>query len=526
MLKAQGNEETGHDATGREEAGLLSNRALDRGWRWRWWLIVGLVLLYVAGWNGQWRPTPDSAVHLSVAERLVEGAGFTHPNGLADTVQPGLPWLVAFTFWLTDTKSVAPALAVMMLLALATLACVYWLFTLHAGRRVALAVTLSVGLLSLLYEHSLMLLTDLPFTLGMMLTLVGWERLAQRRPRPWLSAAVLAMGLGVCAAFRSVAVVVLAAMALALLTHAVRQRRWRWLVGSASVVGGLALLVGFFATGSLEWLSRIPWAGSDLEILARKLTIELPATLAHAATSNFGRLLTESTGEALTGVDFGPWAGLLLSVSVLAVALGLFKHRLLWGWMVVLFVVLWLLHLVVLRYWMPLLPLVVFGWWHAAAGVERRLPRPWGKLALGLMAAVLLAPNAARIGKHLWCQHQTPFLAHYADGRYQPLVQMSQWVRRRTAPETLVLANGGTFNLFCYLSDRPTQYWFRPEAVTAPAVYLLKPAPLAEHHIAHRGWEAGPVLIQRPGIEVTWRLHRVRPGAQGSLQRAEHRVGE
>jgi hypothetical protein len=46
--------------------------------RHRWWLFGAAALLYVAGFNGQWRVSPDSALYASLGRSLAEGLGYTY----------------------------------------------------------------------------------------------------------------------------------------------------------------------------------------------------------------------------------------------------------------------------------------------------------------------------------------------------------------------------------------------------------------------------------------------------------------
>ena len=68
-------------------------------WRWRRAVVVGLVLLYAAGFNGIWRITPDSALYANLGRSLVAGAGMVNGLGEANPSPAGLPWVLGRLGW-------------------------------------------------------------------------------------------------------------------------------------------------------------------------------------------------------------------------------------------------------------------------------------------------------------------------------------------------------------------------------------------------------------------------------------------
>ena len=64
----------------------------------RWWLFGAVALLYLAGFNGQWRVSPDSALYASLGRNLYEGKGYTYQGERHTWVEPGFPWLISRGF--------------------------------------------------------------------------------------------------------------------------------------------------------------------------------------------------------------------------------------------------------------------------------------------------------------------------------------------------------------------------------------------------------------------------------------------
>src|SRR5688500_6808587 len=159
-------------------------RACDRVLTWvdqhRYKLYAALVVFYLLGFNGQWRPEPDSALYLTIGRNLALGEGYTYHGHSHRLVFPGLPLLFAGLFRVFRTDSLVPHHLIMLAMGAAALALTYRLFLLHAGRPMAILVTLLVGVSQTFYRYNFELLTDLPFMLAVMAFLVGYEGVVHR----------------------------------------------------------------------------------------------------------------------------------------------------------------------------------------------------------------------------------------------------------------------------------------------------------------------------------------------------------
>src|SRR5580658_10031941 len=99
----------------------LADKLLTFADRHRHALFLLVVLLFLAGFNGQWRVERDSALYLTVARNLSTGHGYTYraiPNNL---IYPGLPSIFAGVFILCHTQSLVPLLVLMLLMGFAAL---------------------------------------------------------------------------------------------------------------------------------------------------------------------------------------------------------------------------------------------------------------------------------------------------------------------------------------------------------------------------------------------------------------------
>jgi hypothetical protein len=170
------------------EAPRLSDNVLAWVDRHRRSLFAIVLLVYLAGFNPQWRLEPDSALYLSVGRNLAEGKGYTFHGKAHHLAYPGLPILFSGLFKAFHSPQNGPAQVLLFLMGLGALGLVYRLFRLQADRPTAVIVTLGVALTRLFYRYSFELLSDLPFLLGVLMFLVGYEavlyhRVGRRKPQ-------------------------------------------------------------------------------------------------------------------------------------------------------------------------------------------------------------------------------------------------------------------------------------------------------------------------------------------------------
>ncbi len=204
-------------------AGLL-------GWldRHRWWVFGLLAVVYLAGYTGRWLVNPDSALYVSLGRNVAEGLGYTYQGRPHTWAEPGLPYLIAGTFEVVGVDDMRLATLAMLLCAAGSLALTYALFTLHAGRPVAVLIVALVGLSENFHRYGYLVLTDMPFLLGAAAFLVGYENVLFVRPeqRRWWGWALVAVGTLLMLSFRPTVLMFLAALAVATAWHLRPEPGW------------------------------------------------------------------------------------------------------------------------------------------------------------------------------------------------------------------------------------------------------------------------------------------------------------
>ena len=208
-----------------EPHGPVADHLLEWIDRRRHWLFAAMLLLYLMGFNGQWHVGPDSALHLGIARNIAAGKGFFYPGGEHMQVHPGLAYLMAPTFWAFGPGVLWPAQVIMFLIGLGALVLHYALIATVAGRAVAVLTTAVLGSTETFYRYAFQVLTDMPFLVGLLLCLLGFE-LSERSDRGrWWPGALIVLGTLTMAAFRSVVLTAVVAMVLMLIWMILSGRR-------------------------------------------------------------------------------------------------------------------------------------------------------------------------------------------------------------------------------------------------------------------------------------------------------------
>ena len=132
-------------------------------------------LMRCASTHARMRSGAETGAHTAA------GRGYTYHGASHHLAYPGLPWLFAGTFKIFGADSLLPAHLILLLCGLATLALTYRLFYLHAGRPTAVLMTVALGISRTFYRYNFELLSDVPFLMGVMAFLAGYEAVFFRR---------------------------------------------------------------------------------------------------------------------------------------------------------------------------------------------------------------------------------------------------------------------------------------------------------------------------------------------------------
>lgn len=485
--------------------------------RYRVVYFVILGLFFVAGFTGRWQPEPDAALYLSIGRNLAQGEGYNyhgHPHALA---YPGMPYLLAGTFAIFGVDVVWPAHALMLLMAGLGLALCYRLLRLHTDRPTAVLLTCMVGMTFTYYRYAFELRNDLPFAVGVLAFLAGWEAcMAKSRAGEtdhrvrWYDIALMMGGLALAMVMRPHMWVLLVATIGALMVSATRSpRRWRLfagMLGVACVGGGLLMLdprraahLGGTYEGAVAQTITDLWKGDGLYQVAQRSY----------------DLLNRDIVEAAFGHELGPGLTLVAGIALATCSLLLIRRRALWGLFVAgTFLMMLLAPAAMPRYLLPILPLMAIAWWTAMVRVNRRLPARWGNVAFVLMLAVWVVPNFLRISKTVLEQRHPPLERSYA--MHQLLRQFAGQVADHVEPDAPVLAHRRVARVLEYWSDRRVSAEYEMNRSWVPR-YVVWPGDAdVMARLAEQNLQVGKVVTSvgdETDADTHWSLRLVMPAS-------------
>lgn len=485
----------------------------------RWWFLGVMVLIYLAAFNGQWRLEPDSALYLTIGRNLAEGHGYTYHGQINQVAYPGLPYLWAGVFKLFGTHHLWPAQAVMLLMGFVSLGLWYRLIRLHAGRAMAVLMTCMVGMTETVFRYAFELRNDLPFLMGVLAFLAGYEGLRQQNARrvgpTALNIFLLVVGLAMAVMMRPAMWALLGAVLLTAVWAVLRRRQGRF-----RRVLVLLLAIGIVAAFYLLDPRRHTSSGAMgayEESLVESATERLMPTLQSAVGDNLPKFFSTLVTDATFGTSLGAkWLNLVVSLVVIGAGIALARRRPLWGLLAALTVA-----MIVLvprpqaRYLLAVLPLLAYGWWRMIVWLERKLPRPWGAVLFGLLLALWVVPNLAKVIEMVYEQRREPFLAYYKDGQFLHVDELANAVRQNVDAPSPVVAPMRLGRVLTYLSHRRVveapEFSFY-QAWPARFYIILPPAsdePVLSQLIDQHGITLSSPLatVSRGNRRANWTLH-------------------
>jgi hypothetical protein len=476
--------------------------------RHRKWLWLAVLFFYLAAFNGQWRIQPDAALYLSIGRSVADGKGFTYLGHPDHTAYPGWPRLIAITFKIFGSKSLVPVHLLMLGISLATVAAVYRLFLIRAGRPTAVAVSIGTGLTKAFFCYAFELWSDMPFALGVMCALAGYEGLSVNYSRPAearrplkllrLDLAFLIGGLAIAAMMRPTIWPLMLAMGLASTIRAFHRRSWKWALP--------AILVGMTAIAGIVMAFHHGYGDAYYQYLLRRMAGHDSGVATHPLSENLQDLFSWAASDVLFQTRLGPIFNALLSLVVLSLGCGLFRYRVLWGfWFVLLLGTILISQATLDRYFLPVLPLLVYAWWDLLSEINRRLPRQWGNLAFAALLTFGSLMNLTKCCGIIAQQRQPHFLAKFDNGTYDGTPEFAKKLQDRVGEKAIILVEKPYGRVVAYLSDRNAQSAAALQAnelINRP-VFVVEPSK-----------EPTRELLKSAGLEELPALFTVRPSNQ------------
>jgi hypothetical protein len=475
-------------------------RQIDR-YRYIWFAIVGLFLL--CSFNGQWHVGPDSAAYRQIGHQLAttgkyffrdDVPGLSEYHNKQGTIYPGLPIVLAALEKLFGTGPLAP-IVFMQLIAAITLVLTYRLMLYRLPRWTAVCVIVGVGTNPRFLQYANEILSDIPFLLGIVITLLGFESVVRPdHPLGFIKGlCITAVGLVIAATMRPTFLILAAALFAACVWGLLSNRdhlapqpasyspsslsnRWRfaWLIVTLVICGALfkfGLDIRHKQTHGLT-------SGGYESRLANQVG-DFGNTLLPRFNGNCGELLENAVPTAFLGfrsniglIPFGKHRlgiGTVISLLVIGAGISLAWRNVLWGALVGATIVSLAVMGPVPRYVLMILPLLLAGWGLLCYGLASRCTKPLASslvllfglgfvLALNIAASVdfiLTQRGFARLvdEHHHWqgVKH-VGFLHAYKFGQWAGIYDLADFAKREIQVNEKVLGPEPT--ILTYLSGR------------------------------------------------------------------------
>jgi hypothetical protein len=400
------------------------------------WII--LAVFYLLAFNGTWRVGRDSALYRGLAHSLAIGKGYVFGDFGARQVHRGFPLLLAGLEKLFGPADLPPILLI-HLLSLGCLVLTYKLVRLRFPEWVAVIVTFAVGINGWYLELTEEMLTDIPFLLGMLAALYGWERIRSDgyRVKPWPLVFLLG-GFGFAALMRPTIWILAIAWSLVCIWGLITgpKRAFHAACLAILLLGGTAIFVvrGFHPLAGGYEQDAITAIGDIATKLPDHLLKMLGAELAYGF---FGQKWVWITTH-------------LMDALAIAASLLLWRRNPLWTLLILLTVAVTLVMGPVPRYYVMVLPLMMLSWVVLSIEIARRVPHRWLEVALLTGFAAVVIPNAVRCGKVIG--EQRHWNNQDEGPRWSYVKAMSEHVQELVAPGEKVIAPGAS--IMSYLSGR------------------------------------------------------------------------
>jgi hypothetical protein len=453
-------------------------------WRWLFFTMVGVLILLA--FNGRWRIGRDSAAYRGLGHHLALTGEYRFRDKLKatiysdqqDTRYPGMPMLLAGLERAFGRSDTAAVLAV-TLMAIATLLLTYWLVKPTVPMWLAVAATFGMGANGRFLEHANEVLSDVPFLLGVVLSLFAFDRLQKARSARSraLEMTLLVFGLIFAAAMRptfwilALALVVTCIWGLFRPTHAGQKPEDAPSRRLACVLTLAVLLVaaGVFAMGDLRGPNS---SGYEHKMSARfhdfqnKVLDPLPG--------NVYAVLEQTLPESFFGTQLGPgfipvgnnhWIGLSAIFSMILIVSGvwLVRRNVMWGLMVLFTVVTMGSIGSVPRYFIMILPLMLIGWGLHINWLADRFKAFGAKECIAFAGlGMVVIPNLISCANLIREQRgfsrpqeglkHVGFAAAYHGGAWQGVEEVAKMIKDHVKPDQKVFGPEAT--VLTFLSDK------------------------------------------------------------------------
>jgi hypothetical protein len=441
--------------------------------RHRKMLLAMSLLPFVISFNGRWRIGLDSSIYRGLARAISLGRGYQFGEFGSHQIYPGLPVLLAGmmrVFGEHVYRPVAPLL-LMLMMSLITMLLTYRLIARNFPQWMAVCVTCGMAINAWFLRLSQELLSDVPFLMGVMATLLGWDllRTATVRKERMRAATLMIVGLCIAAVMRPTFWILVAALCCGWglqILRGIGRGNWKLPVACLTILAAICAmfwaldprsggpfhpLSGGYESEVLETLSDSNSSQADSDVHAESLVsrVKREATL----------LLTFHLPAAFLGQQLPPAAGAVLSVILIGSTFFIVRQQPVWTMFILFTLIVTSMLSTEPRYYVMVMPFLLLSWLRLMQWLKSLWWGGWGDLVILAGLGMVGGLNIAKIAPFVLEQHSVPLYAgnaafydHYRQGKFAPVIHLADIVARDVPAGQKVVAPSA--QVVAYLSDR------------------------------------------------------------------------
>jgi hypothetical protein len=283
----------------------------------------------------------------------------------------------------------------------------------------------------------------------------------------------------------------------------------------------MVCIAAVLAAGAVFWMVDPRRGGrssmGEYEDALFDITAAHLGSVAHNLLPNIGKLFEATLSQALFGARLGPGLSSIAGAAIIIVCATMLLDRPLWFlWVAMTFVMLLIAIEPLDRYFLEVLPLMIFAWWRGIRWLNLRMARlspRWADWTFAFLFMLGGATNLMRIGEFVVEQRRPHFLNSYKEGRYASVDQVAKLIHARVEEHAWAMTTAKFARTLTFLSHRDV---LGPrEAMQIPGVrigYVVLPLDeMARDTLADLGLHVGSQVgtdVQGKFDPEPWQLRR------------------
>jgi hypothetical protein len=491
--------------------------------------IVASLIPLIVSFNGRWRIGLDSSIYRGLARSIATGNGYRFGDFGSHQVYPGLPVLLAGITKIFGEHVFRPVvpLVLMVGMALLTLVLVYKLIARTYPQWIAICVTCCMAVNSWFVDLSHEVLTDIPFLLGAIAALLGWDilRTAETRKSRTKAAILMVAGLALAAAMRPTFWILALSLVCYWVFGLIRglfKGGWQLHATCLGIVvmlcigfwtldprtsGGFHPLSGGYESEMLEAVQDSKGAQVEVDAWQAPFPVRVRTEVRHLFASHLAAMFL--------GQELPAFANVIHSITLVGTSLLVARKQPVWAMFIVFTICVTVMLSSAPRYYVMILPFLLLGTFLLLSKIGQWIGGGWHDLVWGIAILPILVLNIAKIVPFVWEQQRVPFYESdmrfyevYRSGKFLPVIHLADLVHEKVPPGVRIITPSA--QIVRYLSDRDAM--MQRELISTKRSVKHYPERLASLNIVYAAFPAKIYQDKEPVLAQLFRHGVILPG--------------